>query len=295
MAAAGEAPEWRDQLWLEQRLALLCRTAFSDVADGAVVIRFGTPALRRLGSIARHGARSQIRINPLLAHPDAPEYVTDGIIAHELAHYCHGFGSALPRRYRHPHQGGVVEQELERRSLGALNAQTDLWLKNDWNAHYQRCHPAGPARAAARHDVRSSIWQAFLARPGMCAEPAIQTRLEAIAEWYGMQGFGLRTCWFHAGVRHEGISWYQPKTKTILVHGVLATPAVPACVIDEALRYWVIRRAPKTPLPAAFAAERLALEAGQARSASWLRRHWSTMLRQEHPLRGVRIVTAGRK
>src|SRR5438067_1493992 len=73
----------------------------------------------RLGLISTCDVQLTIRIgiNSLLALPEAPHCLTLITVAHELVHYWHGFGSPLPRRYQHPHRGGIVTRELKERGL----------------------------------------------------------------------------------------------------------------------------------------------------------------------------------
>ena len=49
-----------------------------------------------------------------------PEYIIDLTLAHEMIHYMHGFNSPLPKQFRHPHAGSVVDRELKKRGFGHL-------------------------------------------------------------------------------------------------------------------------------------------------------------------------------
>ncbi|HEV2471285.1 MAG TPA: hypothetical protein VGS41_01385, partial [Chthonomonadales bacterium] len=112
MAEADTSTE-RTEAWAAARLQALWVGHFSDVAKGfPITTVFARRALHRFGSITARNGRTIITLNRLFADPAVPEYVVDGTIAHELAHYAHGFGSGLPRLYRDPHRGGVVENEL---------------------------------------------------------------------------------------------------------------------------------------------------------------------------------------
>src|SRR6266542_4084920 len=116
----------RNQQWLEVLFESLWQDHFSDVSrPNQVVVKWGRMSRTRLGTItARGGFRpltnpeiSEIRINPLLQHHEVPESVIRQTIAHEVAHYSHGFCSPHPRRFDHPHRGNVIEKELLRRNL----------------------------------------------------------------------------------------------------------------------------------------------------------------------------------
>lgn len=104
-----------------------------------VQIAYGYPWKRRLGLIrlSLDDTISFIGINALLQHPSVPEHVLITTVAHELAHYAHGFGSPLPRLYQHPHANNVVDRELEQRGLGELLCLCDEWIDKQWLAFYQ--------------------------------------------------------------------------------------------------------------------------------------------------------------
>ena len=114
---------------------------FSDVPRvNLVEIAYGQPWKRRLGLIrlSLDNTRTFIGVNTLLRLPDVPECVLLTTIAHEMAHYAHGFGSPLPRLFEHPHAGNVVERELARRGLGHIAQQCDEWIDTEWFAFYER-------------------------------------------------------------------------------------------------------------------------------------------------------------
>jgi hypothetical protein len=125
---------------LQTSLDTIWRHYFTDVPRiNEVRIAYCRPWKCRLGLIRMtlDCTTSFIGINSLLRSPQAPECVLFVTIAHELAHYAHGFGSPLPRLYDHPHANNVVEQELERRGLGLLLSEYDDWLEEHWEAFYQ--------------------------------------------------------------------------------------------------------------------------------------------------------------
>jgi hypothetical protein len=129
--------------WLNQRLELIWARFFADIPVSTPVdIHFGRRSYQRLGSIAlrkiiRQGVaeqRSRITISSLLAEELFPDIIVDQIIAHELVHYVHGFGSLRPRTLRHPHQGGVIIKEFQKRGLWELYRAYQAWMK----IHYKR-------------------------------------------------------------------------------------------------------------------------------------------------------------
>jgi len=125
----------RDNAWLADQLDHIWDSWFQDVERiTPISIRFVRPWKRRLAVIylTDHEQRSFIGVNRYLRDIRVPYTVCLVTIAHELAHYAHGFGSDHPRRYRHPHRGNVVQRELSRRGLGAeLHFYTD-WTNDCW-------------------------------------------------------------------------------------------------------------------------------------------------------------------
>lgn len=135
-------PSNRDQAWLESRFAWLWNAHFSDVAQlNTVRVQWGRATRTRLGTITgRGGSRthpevSEIKLNALLRDERIPESVIIQTLAHEIAHYTHGFCSPHPRQYTHPHRGGVIEKELTKRGLKTTSDEAEAWLKQHWSNH----------------------------------------------------------------------------------------------------------------------------------------------------------------
>ncbi|MBI2953521.1 MAG: hypothetical protein HYY30_04345 [Chloroflexi bacterium] len=131
----------RDNEWLNAKLDFLWNTYFSDVARvNHVKIEFGKRWKGRLGMItlSASGSTTYIAVNSLLRSRQAPYFVPTITVAHELVHYAHGFGSPLPRRYAHPHQGGVVAKDLAERGLGNEHRLYRKWLAEHWYDFYGR-------------------------------------------------------------------------------------------------------------------------------------------------------------
>ncbi|MGH2459923.1 MAG: hypothetical protein ACRDIY_13780 [Chloroflexota bacterium] len=129
----------RDRWWLRERSRGVWSQFFRDIPRVNLVrVSFGAPWKTRLGSITLSDDHrtTYIQVNGLLRLREVPECVTTVTIAHEMVHYAHGFGSPLPRRYKHPHQGGIVKRELLRRGMGAEYARYDAWVYDCWYDFY---------------------------------------------------------------------------------------------------------------------------------------------------------------
>lgn len=131
----------RDNAWLAERLHYVHITFFSDVPiRNTILVRFGRISRTRFGSIiARPKAGytlpvTYITINSLFKDESVPEYVIDATLAHEFAHYTHGFHSPLEQRYKYPHKGGVVSKEMRSRGAGEILDQQTKWIKS----HYRQ-------------------------------------------------------------------------------------------------------------------------------------------------------------
>ena len=131
----SDAQETRDNAWLVQQLEHIWSTWFADVEQVTPVsIRFVGPWKRRLAVIylSDDESTSCIGVNRYLRDTRVPYPVCLVTIAHELAHYAHGFGSHHPRRYPHPHRGNVIQRELRRRGLGPELRYYTQWTDQRW-------------------------------------------------------------------------------------------------------------------------------------------------------------------
>lgn len=130
----------RDNSWLELKLDNIWREYFFDIERvNNVTIKFGKRARARLGSIKQlHSHRQQndndsvITLTGYFKDERVPEYIIDLTIAHELCHYAHGFSSPHPQISKHPHSGGVVDNELKVRGLEKQLKDQKKWLKEVW-------------------------------------------------------------------------------------------------------------------------------------------------------------------
>lgn len=142
----------RNNEWLEEKMYELWEGYFADVPrKNLVVIKFGRKAKRQLGCITWVHQKTKgvgkyiemakyqdekrvslIRITSYFKDEIVPEKVVLATIAHEMCHYAHGFNSPLNQIYDHPHKGGVIRKEMEKRGLKDLYKFSKQWLKNNW-------------------------------------------------------------------------------------------------------------------------------------------------------------------
>lgn len=123
----------RNNIWLLSRLDYIWSKYFSDVLQtNPVFIRFGRHSKYRLGSIRlnKHTKNSFIVITSMFKDTSIPKEVIDHTIAHELAHYAHGFSSQRPRMHKYPHAGGVVRKEMKERGMEHLYDAYRAWVKS---------------------------------------------------------------------------------------------------------------------------------------------------------------------
>lgn len=164
----------RDDKWLFEKLDEVWDKHFPDVPqENDVRIVWGRRARTRLGSIKqvpntkyqlpnklrinnssiqnsnRHPG-TIITINSLFKDENIPEYVVLSTIAHELAHYAHGFHSPLEQKYATPHAGGIIHAELRERGLGELEKKQKSWLKLNWREYILKNLPQKTIRRKRR-------------------------------------------------------------------------------------------------------------------------------------------------
>ncbi|MDD5731791.1 MAG: hypothetical protein PHU42_02785 [Patescibacteria group bacterium] len=143
----------RDNTWLANRLHSIWQGYFAEITDGnEIEVRFGRSSKTRLGSItirekvkmsrrveqrrlktlSAEEVVSIITINGHLQNPEIPEEIVDGVLAHEFAHFVHGFNSMRERHHRFPHYGGIINNELKQRGLNNILKFQKKWLKDNW-------------------------------------------------------------------------------------------------------------------------------------------------------------------
>lgn len=140
----------RTQLWLQDQLEQLLKGAFSDMeVMNRLTVQWGRKASRRFGSIkmSRDKKVSEITINGIFRDEAIPEQIVQATLAHELTHYVHGFSSPLPKKYKHPHAGGIIEREFKKRGLSLLSAYEKQWTKNKWPNIVKESFPQRVRRA----------------------------------------------------------------------------------------------------------------------------------------------------
>ncbi len=143
----------RTLLELNQELGALLAGPFANVArPNPIKVHFGRRTRCRFGSIklSRDKKRSRITINGLFREEWIPSEIIRATLAHELCHYVHGFGSTLPKKYSHPHKGGVILQEMVSRGLEELYHFERLWTKRHWRAIVEREFPRRQRSVARR-------------------------------------------------------------------------------------------------------------------------------------------------
>jgi len=146
----------RDNEWLQKRLDEIWLNSFSDVPRNNIVkTRFKGRWKNKFGHIRMLRDKStEIVVNGVFRNEIIPEYIIDLTIAHELVHYSHGFHSPLPRMYRYPHQGGVVNQDLKRRGFAENLRLERKWIKTDWLEFVKQEFPL-------RRRIRRTIFRFF--------------------------------------------------------------------------------------------------------------------------------------
>lgn len=128
----------RNQEWLERRLNQIWELLFNDVPrKNRVKIKFKGKSKSRFGYIKKEEEDTLIAINSLFQNELVPEYIIDVTIAHELVHYMHGFHSPLPKMYKHPHKGNIVDKELIKKGFSHMLKLEKTWIKTDWEKVYK--------------------------------------------------------------------------------------------------------------------------------------------------------------
>jgi hypothetical protein len=127
----------RDNKWAEEALQRIWDEHFNDIErKNEIKIHFGRKSKRRLGSIILTPEKvSLITLTGIFKDDFVPDYVVEETIAHELIHYIHGFSSTLDKKYKYPHQGGIIRKEMEGRGLGVTHIKSRAWMTNNWQLY----------------------------------------------------------------------------------------------------------------------------------------------------------------
>ncbi len=280
--------EKRDRAWLEARVAYLIANHFRDMGKGyPIVLEFGSRSRRCLGSIAVRNGRSVIRINQLFSDPEVPQYVVDETLAHELVHYLHGFASGLPRQHENPHQGGVVERELEMRGLGEVHRKAKVWRNAHWEAFYNsRCSDLLEGRNRRKQSTTDK-WEAFLSNPRHRTANDLQRAFQRMKGALQMEdSLAVQEVqWLYAPTHQKAMSYYYPNSKVVKVHGLLADIRVPQEVVAFEIAYWLVCLHHVTGLERihSFLAQ-YGLDESMLEALEWRKRHWERFRIHNHPM-----------
>lgn len=277
----------RSNEWLESRLAYLWNAYYSDVTRVyPIKASFGPRARYRYGSIYSVGGQCHILINRLFAHPAVPEYVIDATLVHELAHYVHGYGSGRPKLYSHPHRGGVVDKEMEKRGCLALEQNAGDWRRDNWQPFYASQTPDATARRVERDKRDKTGWEMYLNTPGFRTEEMLRVRIERLAPLFGHKTLPFDAAWLLASPRRNGLSYFFNRESTVRLHGTLADCSVPTEVIDYELGYWLAVFAVGNSWDNIEAAMKQAGVWPRAQKAiQWRRKIWPNYFVHNHPLK----------
>lgn len=131
----------RDDIWLQERFNQIWELFFADVEKKDVYVRWKGSWKNKFGHITRRNNKSEIAINKLFRNYSVPEDVIKLTIAHEIVHYYHGFHSHLPRQFKHPHKGNIVNKELKKRGFDYMLQKEKEWQKSEWGKIYKELMP----------------------------------------------------------------------------------------------------------------------------------------------------------
>jgi hypothetical protein len=131
----------RDNEWLAKRMNEIWELLFPEVKRlNNVIVRFKGRWKNKFGHIKRlKNKDTEIAVNAIFIDERVPEYIIDLTLAHELVHYYHGFNSPHERKYKHPHQGGIVTKELKKRGFGHMLLKEKEFIRSKWWNIY-RCY-----------------------------------------------------------------------------------------------------------------------------------------------------------
>ncbi|MEK6951925.1 MAG: SprT-like domain-containing protein [Nanoarchaeota archaeon] len=124
----------REEEWLATLFHEVWDSKFPDVKKrNNVLVRWKGRWKNKFGHIKRlKNKDTEIVVNSLFKDERVPKEVIELTIAHEIVHYMHGFNSPYEKRFKYPHQGGVVERELRKRGYNELVNLEKSWSKSEW-------------------------------------------------------------------------------------------------------------------------------------------------------------------
>ena len=126
--------------WLAEFFHEIWERKFPDVKKkNNVVVRWKGKWKNKFGHIRRlKNKDTEICINSLFRQEFVPLYIIELTLAHELVHYMHGFHSPYPKQFKHPHKGGIVNKELEKRGYGNWVKEERIWFKEVWSKQFHK-------------------------------------------------------------------------------------------------------------------------------------------------------------
>lgn len=138
----------RNDQWLNLRLNQIWNSFFPDIQkNNNVIIKFKGRWKNKFGHIKKlKNKNTEIAVNGLFKDEKIPEFIINITIAHELVHYSHGFNSPLPKKFRYPHQGGVVKKELIERGFSNSLKKEKYFIKKEWPLIYKELMPHKKSR-----------------------------------------------------------------------------------------------------------------------------------------------------
>jgi hypothetical protein len=122
----------RNQDWLQYRFDKIWELFFPSIPKKNVYVTFKGKWKYKFGHIKKTRKGTEIAINSLFQDIRVPEYIIQITLAHEIVHYMHGFFSNLPRMYKYPHKGNIINKELTKRGFNYLLKQQKTWIKEEW-------------------------------------------------------------------------------------------------------------------------------------------------------------------
>tara|TARA_B100000315_G_C14348846_1_gene483039 strand:+ start:37 stop:492 length:456 start_codon:yes stop_codon:yes gene_type:complete len=132
----------RDDAWLQNRFEQIWSLFFPEVENKNVFICWKGKWKNKFGHIkdAKNGL-TEIAINSLFKDLRVPEDMIKLTIAHEIVHYSHGFHSHLPKLFKHPHEGGIVDKVLIEKGFKYAIKKEKEWFKKEWQALFKELCP----------------------------------------------------------------------------------------------------------------------------------------------------------
>ncbi len=279
---------FRDAAWLQNRIDLIIKNHFSDVAQGyPITVSFGIRAQYRFGTISAKGGKCFIRMNYLFTDPEVPDFVIDETLAHELVHYAHGFGSGLPRLYEHPHQGGVIDIEFAKRGLLGVHHQAEEWRKRNWETFYKSRRGVVAETPDSLDDSVVNRWDDFMNHPNRRTDDELLALFQDVQRRLGFPDTLeiQKVEWILATTRQKTLSYYYPRSKAVRLHGLLADRRAPESALIFELAYWIIRRNHSGQwerIQAVMTQKGLKKTAEEA--LAWREKSWDRFRNQYHPL-----------